>query len=223
LNSRFLFGLTIAFFGRVLDTLFLFNSPVNEYLYNRQIIAYHGCDASIAKKVLFGGEPLLPSEKAYDWLGKGIYFWEHGAERAMDWAVARAKSGKIEEPAVVGAILNLGNCFDLLDIRYTTVLSQAWNRFVKTKELAKQNIPTNTNPKGIPRDRLLRYRDCAVINWTISQLETQSVDQVFDAVRGVFQEDSPVYEGSEIRLKSHIQIAIRNPACIVGYFRPSSG
>ena len=194
---------------------------MNEYLYNRQIIAYHGCDASIAKKVLFDGGALRPSEKAYDWLGKGIYFWEHGAERAMDWAEARAASGKIKEPAVVGAILNLGNCFDLLDIRYTTVLSQAWQRFVEMKEAAKQRIPMNRDPGGINRDRLLRYRDCAVINWTISQLETRFKDQAFDSVRGVFQEDEPVYDGSEIRMKSHIQIAIRNPACIVGYFRPS--
>lgn len=198
------------------------SKPLNEYLYNRQIIAYHGCDVSIAKKVLFEGETLLPSEKAYDWLGKGIYFWEHGAERALDWAKARAASGKMETPAVVGAILNLGNCFDLLDVRYTLVLKQAWPQFLETKKAAKQDIPTNKDPKGIPnRDKLLRYRDCAVVNWTIEQLEDHADNQNFDSVRGVFQEAEPVFEDSGIRLKSHIQIAIRNPACIVGYFKPT--
>lgn len=195
---------------------------MNEYLYNRQIIAYHGCDASVADKVLFNNKPLLPSEKDYDWLGKGIYFWEHGAERAMEWAEGRKSRGHIGKAAVVGAILNIGNCFDLLDLRYTTVLQRAWSVFVKARESTNQKIPVNRDPKGgANKEKLMRFRDCAVINWTIEQLEKNDPsDQMFDSVRGVFQEDAPVFEDSGIRLKSHIQIAIRNPACIVGYFRP---
>jgi len=42
----------------------------------------------------------------------------------------------------------------------------------------------------------------------------------YDSVRGMFQEDEPAFEGSSIHMKSHIQIAIRNPACIIGYFKP---
>ena len=193
---------------------------MNDYLYQRQVIAYHGCDQEIADKVLLGGETLTPSEKDYDWLGRGIYFWEHGPQRALEWAEDHKKQGKIKQPSVLGAVLHLGNCFDLLDTRYTEALQRAWPLFVEAKEAESERIPNNRDPKNKPPlDKLLRYRDCAVINWTISEFEKNKV--FYDAVRGVFQEDAPVFEDSGIRLKSHIQIAVRNPACIIGYFRPS--
>ena len=193
---------------------------MNEYLYQRQVIAYHGCDKNVAEKVLSKGEPLAPSEKDYDWLGRGIYFWEHGPQRAFEWAKDRKRLGKIKQPAVVGAVLNLGNCFDLLDIRYTETLQRAWPLFLRAKKANSEKIPANRNLRhDTSQDKLLRDRDCAVINWTISELGKSNV--AFDSVRGVFQEDAPVFDDSGIRLKSHIQIAVRNPACIIGYFRPS--
>lgn len=60
---------------------------MNEYNYQRQLIAYHGCERSVADKVLLKGSALAPGEKNHDWLGKGIYFWEHGPQRPFDWAV----------------------------------------------------------------------------------------------------------------------------------------
>jgi hypothetical protein len=54
--------------------------------YQRMILGYHGCDAEIATRPLSGDHSLAPSENDYDWLGKGIYFWEHGPQRAYDWA-----------------------------------------------------------------------------------------------------------------------------------------
>ncbi len=54
--------------------------------YQRIVIAYHGCDAALAKKVLAGKAELKPSTNTYDWLGEGIYFWEHGPQRAYEWA-----------------------------------------------------------------------------------------------------------------------------------------
>lgn len=173
---------------------------MNEYLYQRQIIAYHGCDESIAKQVFDKDEPLAPEEKDYHWLGQGIYFWEHGAERAYDWACENR-----ENPAVIGAIIHLGNCFDLLDLQNTQILSEAWPRFQQAKAAAGEPIPHNEAPKNNPnREKLLHRRDCAVINWTIEQLEQADTPQ-YDSVRGVFQESEPVFEDSEIRLKSHIQ------------------
>lgn len=189
---------------------------MNEYLYQRQIIAYHGCDESVAKQVFDKNEPLAPEEKDYHWLGQGIYFWEHGAERAYDWACENRKN-----PAVIGAIIHLGNCFDLLDLRYTQTLSDAWPRFQQFKADRGESMPKNEAPKNDPnREKLLHRRDCAVINWTIEQLEKEGAVP-YDSVRGVFQESDLVFEGSAIHLKSHIQISIRNPACILGYFRPS--
>jgi hypothetical protein len=42
----------------------------------------------------------------------------------------------------------------------------------------------------------------------------------YQTVRGVFIEGKPAFPGSKIALKSHIQIAVKDPACIVGVFEP---
>ena len=65
---------------------------------------------------------------------------------------------------------------------------------------------------------MLRYLDCAVINYTYSILESKGMS--FDSVMGAFQESSPAFEGSDILEKTHIQICIRNKDCILGYFLP---
>lgn len=50
------------------------------------VYGHHGCDESVAKRILEGRVPLTPSYNAYDWLGSGIYFWEDAPEMTM-WAV----------------------------------------------------------------------------------------------------------------------------------------
>ena len=42
--------------------------------YQRTVIAYHGCDESVVRRVLLTGDHLSASENDYDWLGYGIYF-----------------------------------------------------------------------------------------------------------------------------------------------------
>jgi hypothetical protein len=44
----------------------------------------------------------------------------------------------------------------------------------------------------------------------------------FDSVRGVFVEGNELYPGAGFNDKNHIQICIRNPNCIKGYFLPRS-
>src|SRR2546426_169351 len=107
-------------------------------IYQRMIVGYHGCDARLATKVLTGKMQLKPSANAYDWLGKGIYFWEHGPHRAYEWAIeqARLSGRKIKEPAVLGAKINLGICLDLLDTENTRLLSRhhlQFRNFVQKK------------------------------------------------------------------------------------------
>jgi hypothetical protein len=58
--------------------------------YQRNIIGYHGCDAIVVEKVLAGKARLNVSTNAYDWLGQGIYFWEHGPQRAYEWAIEQS-------------------------------------------------------------------------------------------------------------------------------------
>jgi len=85
--------------------------------HSRFVIAYHGCDEEVARKVLQGGTDLSPSRNDYDWLGAGIYFWEQGPRRAYEFALEESKRAatKIKNPAVVGAYIYLGTCLDLLD------------------------------------------------------------------------------------------------------------
>jgi hypothetical protein len=41
------------------------------------VIGFHGCDISVFEKVLHNHENMIFSDKPYDWLGHGVYFWEH--------------------------------------------------------------------------------------------------------------------------------------------------
>src|SRR5438552_18735851 len=99
--------------------------------YQRTIVGYHGCDATVAAKVLAGKLQLKPSVNPYDWLGNGTYFWEHGPQRAYEWAVeqARLSGAKVVQPAVLGARIDLGVCLDLLDTANTRLLRRAYVEF----------------------------------------------------------------------------------------------
>ncbi len=194
---------------------------MREFDYQRLVIGYHGCDATVRDKVIQKGHQLKVFPKRYDWLGQGIYFWEHGPARALEWAKEQKKRGKLKTPAVLGAVLHLGSCFDLLDAEYTDVLTQAYPLFVDSMKAAKTTLPTNKPADANDKDHLLRDLDCAVVNWTIGRLEKAGTAH-FHSVRGVFQEGLEVFPESGIRRRSHIQIAVRDPACILGYFQPPS-
>ena len=196
----------------------------DSFQYHRLVLGYHGCDKAVANKVLAGKEVLNKSEKQYDWLGSGIYLWEHGPERAMDWAKEQKKLGKIKSPAVIGAVIHLGNCLDFMDIRHTSILVDAYPEFIKYHETLGRELPVNEAINKQDKDLLRRKLDCSMINWFCGVMEeVMEQDQSirFDSVRGMFQEAGPAFPGSSIFLKSHIQLAIRNSACILGYFRPT--
>jgi hypothetical protein len=58
----------------------------------RIIVGYHGCSEKFARNILVGKQPIAdwkPSDNKWDWLGRGIYFWEHSPERALRWAQER--------------------------------------------------------------------------------------------------------------------------------------
>jgi hypothetical protein len=188
--------------------------------YQRLVMGYHGCEREVRDQVLAGKESLKTSANDYDWLGRGIYFWEYGAERALEWAENLKRRGRLKNPSVVGALFYLGNCFDLLDVRYTRLLGAAYLEFLDTLEASGKKLPRNSPLTPEDPDFLLRRGDCAVINWTVDRLEEAAGDS-FQTVRGVFQEGEPAFPDSYIRQKSHIQVAVRDPSCIVGYFLPT--
>jgi hypothetical protein len=190
--------------------------------YQRTIFGYHGCDRKVAQRVLSGGT-FRSSDNDYDWLGKGIYFWEFGPDRAMQWALDEHKRSakKIGTPAKVGAIIHLGRCFDLLDVRSTAYLKDAYPSFLAANAASGKKMPTNTGMTNKSGDLLMRRLDCAMINWAIAELD-KVLPHPIQTVRGVFLEGEPAFPGSCVMGKSHIQIAVRDPACIIGQFQPGA-
>lgn len=195
---------------------------MNDLDYQRTIIGYHGCDAGTARDVLLGDADLEPSQNPYDWLGNGIYFWEHGPQRALDWAgeTSRRDSTKIKTPAVLGAFIQLGVCFDLLDTRATELLQDLYPLFVQSLREENLPLPENRPVRHGDNDLVLRYLDCAMLNWSLVFLE-RNRNVKYQTVRCVFTEGRPAFSGAGIMLKSHIQVTVRDPACILGYFRPA--
>jgi hypothetical protein len=155
------------------------------------------------------------SRKSFDWLGRGFYFWENNYERALQWAIDKKIRGKIKEPAVIGAVLYLGYCCDLLDQKYIKLLAQ-YAASLKTKcEETGEKYPQNEDlATDLYKNRILRNLDCDIAN------HGHSTYKIFDSTRGAFIEGGPAFEGIEIREKTHIQICIRNPNCIKGLFLP---
>lgn len=196
---------------------------MKETLYSRRsnlVIGFHGCDKSVVDKVIAGEDNLIASTNDYDWLGHGIYFWENNETRALQYAqeLLRRGSSSVKVPAVLGAVLDLGYCMDLTDSLYLGELKEAYNTLVETCALTGLELPQNVNI-GKSSDKLMRRLDCAVIE-IAHQINEDAKEPPFDSVKGVFWEGGKLYPGAEFTEKNHIQICVRNPNCIKGFFLP---
>jgi hypothetical protein len=195
------------------------------------IIGFHGCDVRIRNKLLTNPNEIRISTKPYDWLGHGLYFWENNFERAMQWAEDKQKRGQLEHPAVLGAVLSLGYCCDFLETRFIDMLDVYYKLMVRACVNDGKPIPTNKDLKHDSyRDKILRERDCAVIEYMHEEMSLQihldtqekgiSSAHPFDSIRGAFTEGGPAFEGAGLHAKTHIQLCIRNMNCIRGFFLP---
>jgi len=197
------------------------------------VIGFHGCDRHVAEALVNVPDTIKISEEPYDWLGHGMYFWENNYERARQWAIERQKrKGKdIVDAAVVGAIIQLGYCCDLMDSRFTGMLKIYYKFMEDIYKQSARVLPVNKDLAADPyKNKLLRFLDCAVIEYMHSRIEWSykkditekgfSGHKIFDSTRGVFMEGERIYHGAEIFEKSHIQICIRNSNCIKGFFLP---
>ncbi len=196
-------------------------------LYNispHYIIGFHGCDKETADNVICKNEILLPSQNDYDWLGHGQYFWENDYFRALEFAnflkenPKRSKL-KIKNPAVIGAVICLGNCLDLTKRDSISLLKRTYEIYRQSAESNKFEIPKNEKGSKNDMDFLKRNLDCAVIEYFISAMKKDN-NANYDSVRGVFIEGQEIYENAGFKDKTHIQICIKNPNCIKGYFYP---
>ena len=185
--------------------------------YPNLVLAYHGCDIKVRDEIILGSD-MKRSENPYDWLGHGIYFWENDEKRAYEWALSLKSAKKIETPAVVGAVLDLGNCLNLMDRDSIEMLRIGYQVLKEDTEDLGITMPENIN---IQNDDgwLLRNRDCAVIG-KVHQFVKENNLTPYDSVRGLFEEGDRVYPGSGFKEKTHVQICVINPNCIIGCFIP---
>jgi len=187
------------------------------------LIGFHACDQSVRHKIVNNRSMLHNSANDYDWLGNGMYFWENNRQRAFDFAEnlhANPPKGKevINDPVVLGAVIDLGFCLDLLKKEFIGFAKQSYDTLKDLFSILELSLPQST-PLGTSKDLLMRKLDCVVIE-NIHSLQRKENGRPFDSARGVFIEGEALYPTAGFYEKSHIQLCIRNPNCIKGFFIP---
>ncbi len=174
------------------------------------VLGYHGCCRELAQEVAAGRREIQSSSNDHDWLGHGVYFWVGDVKRAIEWAQQRG----VTEPAVVGAAIEVGHCLRLADRHCLEFLREAYRDLKLTCEQEKVPLPTNAG-------RLFGKRrlDCAVFE-TVHRLRSDRNLVPFDTVAAYFIEGEELYPGAALRALDHVQICVRNPRRILGYFLP---
>ena len=187
------------------------------------VLGYHGCEKSVGEAAIAGGLNLLHSTRKFDWLGHGIYFWEGDPRRAAEWADQKVARGDYKDPYVIGAVIDLGNCLDLMVRENLELVRSAYVGFESVQKAGGLPLPTNTSaPKDKSEDLVMRYLDCAVMNHLHAIIEGPDRPpgvEPFDTVRALFGEGEPLYKGSGFRAKTHSQIAVRTESCVKAVFQ----
>ncbi|WP_138762161.1 hypothetical protein [Pseudomonas lactis] len=187
------------------------------------VLGFHGCDRAVAESVL-DGELLKPSTNDYDWLGQGIYFWENSPERALSYAQSikrynKRGRGSIKHPYVIGAVIDLGLCFNLTEEGALNELQGAFEVLSATASATGNSLPVNKPGFEGDLDLLKRHLDCAVFQ-NMHAARAQLDLPEYETVRSPFDEGEELYPGTSFRQKTHIQICVRKISCIKGFFRP---
>jgi hypothetical protein len=181
-----------------------------------QIIGYHSCDKEVALNVLTGKTDLLASDNDWDWLGGGVYFWEQDPHRALHYAIEVStgkqfnKSG-INTPFILGAIIQLGNCLNLVESESLNSLKGSHDELTKMYSSLKKKMPVNKEAN--------RKLDCAVIRF-MHQTRKENNLPGYETIRSAFDEGEKVYEGANFTARHHIQVCVINRSLINGYFLP---
>lgn len=185
------------------------------------VFGFHGCDASVCDGLVLGAITKLKySENNYDWLGKGMYFWENDYDRALEWAKklqenAQNENQKVSKPAVLGAVIRLGHCLDFLEQDNLRKLQEHYRQI--EQDFAERDVRLPSNKGG--KDLYRRELDCFLINSFVAKQLEIDPNNAYDTVRGVFFEGNELYPNAGFREKDHIQIAVINPNCIKAFFK----
>lgn len=185
------------------------------------VYGFHGLDKSIGSGILNQECDFKISNNTYDWLGNGVYFWENNLARAKQYAVEnmRRSQSLVKEPYVLGAVIELGNCLDLLDQKYIDYLKYSYQDLINGLGSSYKDLLPKNRPFGnADFDFKKRELDCAVIRYVCNLAKKEG--KPFDSVRAAFIEGEPLYEDANFYSHNHIQLAIINPNCIKGIFLP---
>jgi len=192
------------------------------------LVAYHGCDVTVRDALVKGTLAHLDESKnRYDWLGPGVYFFEGDAQRALRFAQAsRDNPAKvytarpIATASVVGAILRVHTWLDMTTQDGLTEFSAAYDLMLRSME--SEDVPPPTNEAASPDDTdiLLRHLDKSVFNY-IHQVRHEHNAPPYQAVRAAFRQGKELAPRSGFHEGTHLQLALRDPSCVVGWFLPS--
>ena len=96
-----------------------------------------------------------------------------------------------------------------------------WRSFGKlTQTISMPVVPQAPRRQEIGgTDFKARYLDWAVFEHLHASREIDGLPP-FDTVRGFFVEGSELYPGAGLRDPDHVQICVRNPKCLKGFFLP---
>ena len=181
-----------------------------------QTTGFHSCDREVGLKVLNGEMDLNASENPWDWLGSGVYFWEQNPERAIEYANESAagiqkNKRRIITPFVIGAVIEMGKCLNLLEASSLRVVKTAFNDLSEINARMGRSMLFNVGAR--------RELDCAVIKYVHKCVDDRG-EQPYDTVRSAFQEGGELYKGSSFTDRLHIELCVINKDLIKGYFLP---
>jgi hypothetical protein len=192
--------------------------------YHRTVIGYHGTGLSTALRIVSRISQFRQSSRDYDWLGKGVYFWEYAPKQAMDFARIRQRQyrekknktpydiRRATEPlAVVACMIRLGFCLDLTESRNIEYLKEVFVGYEESMRLAGKELPKNT--------RKYRKLDCAVFEYAYAMIADSAPNSQVDTARGIFvptDGNKRIWPGSWISDDTHIQICVRKTASLLG-------
>ena len=192
--------------------------------YHRTVVGYHGTGLRAALRIVNRVETFRWSRRDFDWLGHGVYFWEHAPEQALRFARIRQRqyqrkqnpsaeeTRRATEPlAVVACMIRLGFCFDLLDPANVDFLLKVFADYRAMMSLTEEPLPRNT--------RKYRRLDCGVFEYAFQSIDETGLKASVDTTRGVYVPaggNRRVWEGSWVSRDAHIQICVRNPASLLG-------
>lgn len=181
------------------------------------VLGFHGTESQTVEDVVSRRtKHLKQSAGKYEWLGHGVYFWENDPARAHDWAETGKSKSKIKDPAIVGAVIDLGRCLDLTTLSGLNEVKEAYALLKAAYTKAGKDLPKNDGGLGNPRREL----DCQVIQ-ALHIIRSKNGLPAYDSIRSFFPEDQDLYDNAGFRAKNHIQICVCNVAQgIKGYFVP---